>query len=478
MSVAKNYIYNVFYQILILILPIITVPYISRVLGSYGVGLYAYTNSIAQYFILFGTIGVSLYGNRAIAYVRDDKTKLSKTFWNIFYLKLITTFIAYVVFIIFIFFFNNSNKNIYLFQSIYIVSAAVDISWFFMGLENFKKTVTRNTIVKIIVVCLIFILIKNKNDVWKYVFLLATAELIGQATLWKSIRKYIDINNFDFNDVKKHFQPALAMFIPQVAIQIYVVVDRTMVGILSTTSEVGYYDNAQKIIKISLAVATSLGTVMLPKMANAFAKNDKKAINKYIIKSFKFTSFIAFPMMFGIMGISNNFVPWFFGDEFLKCTILLNVISPIIVAIAWSNVLGIQIMLPTGRIKEFTASVTIAAVVNFILNLFLIRSYSSVGSSIASVVAEIIVTIMQFYLIRDILPIRKMFSEMWKYVLSSIIMFIVIRFIGSLMDAKIITTIIQVCLGSLIYTLTLIVFNSSLNKDLFNLIGKKILLKK
>lgn len=472
MSVTKNYIYNVFYQVLILLLPIVTVPYISRVLGSYGVGLNAYTNSIVQYFVLIGTMGVSLYGNRAIAYVRDDKRKLSETFWGIFYLKLITTVAAYLLFLLFIFFTDSKDKNIYLIQSIYIISAAADISWFFMGIEDFKKTVTRNTIVKIIVVCFIFVLVKNKDDVWKYVLLLASAELIGQVVLWKSIKKYVIVSRMTIKEILKYFIPAISMFIPQLAIQIYAILDRTMVGVISTTSEVGYYDNAQKIIKISLAVVTSLGTVMLPKMTNTFANNDKVTIRKYIVKSFKFVSFLAFPIMFGIAGIASNFVPWFFGNEFLKCDILIVVISPIILAIAWSNVLGIQIMLPIGKNKEFTICVIIAAVVNFILNLFLIRSYASIGASISSVVAESIVTILQFYFLKDILPFKKMFSEMWKYVISSVAMFAAIKFLGSFMDTTIVTTATQVVVGCLVYFALLVLLRSSLNKNILNFVKK------
>lgn len=457
MSVAKNYIYNVFYQILILILPIVTVPYISRVLGSYGVGLNAYTNSIAQYFILLGTMGVSLYGNRAIAYVRDDKSKLSETFWGIFYLKLMTTFVAFIAFIIFIYAINVTYKEIYFIQSIYIISAAVDISWFFMGIEDFKKTVTRNTLVKLIIVCMIFLFVKNRNDIWKYVLLLACGELFGQLFLWISIKKYVNFIHITIKDVFKYLNPALAMFVPQMAIQIYAVLDRTMVGIISTTSEVGYYDNAQKIVKISLAVVTSLGTVMLPKMTNTFAKGDKKGMNHYIEKSFRFVSFLAFPIMFGIIGISSDFVPWFFGREFLKCGILIDIISPIIVAIAWSNVLGIQVMLPMGKTKEFTISVTAGAAVNFILNMFLIKRYSSVGASVASVIAEVIVTLVQFLLLRQMLPLRKMFNNIWKYIISSILMLLVIQNIGIHMKPEFITTLIQTLVGIAVYIITTII---------------------
>ncbi|WP_279145840.1 oligosaccharide flippase family protein, partial [Clostridium tyrobutyricum] len=373
MSVAKNYVYNVIYQIVILIVPLITVPYVSRVLGSGGVGVNAYTNSIIQYFILFGTIGISLYGNRSIAYVRDDKSKLSRTFWGIFLLKIVTIIISYTVFIVFINFTHSQYKTIFLFQSIYIISAAVDISWLFMGLEDFQKTVTRNLIVKVIGVVCIFIFVKNRADLWKYVLILSCSELFGQLTLWFYVPRVMDKVKLSFYDIKRHLIPSINLFIPQIATQIYLVLNKTMLGYISNTNEVGYFDMSDKITRMSLAVVTAMGVVMLPRVANTFAKGDIKKVKEYLSKSFDFASYLSFPMMFGLAGISAQFTPWFFGPGFSKTGTLMCVISPIIIFIAWSNVLGVQYMMPVGKVKQFTISVTTGAVVNFILNILLIR---------------------------------------------------------------------------------------------------------
>ncbi|MFL0249125.1 flippase [Clostridium neuense] len=477
MSIAKNYIYNVVYQLLILILPLITVPYVSRILGSNGVGINAYTNSIVQYFVLAGTIGISLYGNRTIAYVRDKKDELSKTFWGIFILKLITTALAYIAFLVFIFIIKSKYTSIYFIQSLAILSATLDISWFFMGIEDFKKTVTRNFIVKMIGVVCIFIFVKNKSDLNKYVLILCISDLIGQGIMWMYMKSYINKIQLTFNDINKHFIPAVQLFIPQIAIQIYVVLDKTMVGMFSTPSEVGFYDNSQKIVKMTLAVVTSMGTVMLPRVTNTFAKGDLKKVKEYLVKSFEFSSYLAIPMMFGMIGIANEFVPWFFGNDFLKCSSLIIIISPIIVAIAWSNVLGMQIMLPVGKVKEFTISVTVGAVVNFIINLFLIKKYASLGASVASVIAEFAVTLVQFYLMREYIAIKSMFNNIWKYFLASGIMLLFLRIIGNYMKTSIKTTVVQVVVGMLTYFVLLVMLKSNVNNYIINIVKRKFLKK-
>ncbi|MDQ1143770.1 O-antigen/teichoic acid export membrane protein [Bacillus sp. SORGH_AS 510] len=468
MSLAKNYIYNMIYQIFTLIMPLITVPYISRVLGSNGVGINAYTYSIIQYFILFGTIGISLYGNRVIAYVRDNKMELSRTFWGIFYLKCITTFFALLIFLIFLYF-SKEYQNIFLLQSLYLISATLDISWLFMGLEDFKKTVVRNLLLKVLGVICVFTFVKSASDLWKYILILALAQLIGQLTMWLYLPQTVNRIKVRWNDVKKHFMPSLYLFVPQIAVQVYVVLNKTMLGSISNTTEVGYFDNSEKITKMALAVVTAMGVVMLPRISNTFAKGDMKKVKDYLYQTFEFASYLSFPMMFGLAGIANEFTPWFFGPGFSKTGIIIGVISPIIVFIAWSNVLGLQYLMPVGKVKGYTISVCAGAVINFILNLILIKNYTSLGTAIATVVAEFAVTAVQLFWIRRDIEIHKLFNSTWKYLISSLTMYCFLRIIGRLLNAGLITTIIQVIVGFSIYILLLLLLKSKINQKLLTI---------
>lgn len=473
MSIAKNYLFNVIYQVSILIIPLITIPYVSRVLGSNGIGINAYTNSIIQYFILLATIGISLYGNREVAYVRDNREELSKTFWGILILKFFTSFFAYLLFLVFLIIYDDYHF-IFLLQSIYILAAAVDISWMFMGLEDFKKTIIRNLLVKLLGVFCTFIFVNDNDDLWKYVLILSSSQFIGNLTLWFYIPRTVNKIKITWKDITKHLKPSISLFIPQIAIQIYVVLNKTMLGTLSHPVEVGYFDNADKIVRIILSVVTAMGIVMLPRVANTYAHGDLEKVKEYIYKSFSFVSYISIPLMFGLASISIEFAPMFFGPEFSKTGILMVLISPIIVLISWSNVIGNQYLLPTGKVKAYTLSVVIGAIINFVLNIFFIRSYHSIGTSIATFIAELSVTSIQFYLIRKNLNIKKMIFSTWKYFVSGLIMFLLIQNIGNIFEEHHVKIITKIIIGSITYFFILFILKSELNKKIFYICIKYI----
>lgn len=474
MSVGKNYLYNLMYQISLIILPVITVPYITRVLGSNGLGINAYTSANIQYFILFGTLGIALYGNRTIAYVREDKEKLSNAFWSIFLIKLVTTTIVYLVFII-IFSINKNQYNFYYWiQSINIVAAAADISWLFMGIEDFKKTITRNFVIKIISIVAIFTLVKTVNDLWIYILISVMSNFIGQAILWIYVPNIVNYKKVSFKDIKKHIIPALRLFIPTIATQIYCIFDKTLLGFLCSANEVGFYDMGQKIVYMSLTIVTSMGPVMLPRITNIFARGDIKKVNEYLVKTFNFTSYISIPMMFGLISISNGFSLWFFGSGFIKSGTIMMIESPILILIGWSSVIGMQYMLPLGKVNEFTLSVTVGAIVDIIANLLLIKSFFSIGAAIATVLAEIAVTAMQIYLMRDKLPFKEMFEDLWKYSLAGIIMYLTISLFSRVFGFSFLIMIIQIVTGIIIYFIILLLLKSNFQKDALRMIKKKV----
>lgn len=314
-SISKNYFYNLFYQVLTIILPLITTPYLSRVLGAEGIGVYSYTLSIATYFVLFGSLGVALYGQREIAYLQNDSKKRSIVFWEIVLMKIVTMSISLTIFGL-TYARTGEYAVYYRILIIEIVSQMIDISWFFQGMEEFKKTVTRNSIVKIIFVVSIFIFIKSPADIYKYFFIITLANILGNFSLWLYLPKFVEKVKLKELKIFRHLKATLVLFIPQIATQIYTVLDRTMIGELcDNKSEVGYYEQAQKIVKLLLTVVTSLGTVMAPRMANTFAQGDNEQLRKYLLKSFSFTFLLAFPAMAGISLIVKEFVPIFFGPR-------------------------------------------------------------------------------------------------------------------------------------------------------------------
>lgn len=460
MKVVKNYLYNMSYQILVLLAPLVTVPYVARVLGAKGVGINSYTNSWITFFLLLGQMGIALYGNREVAYHRDSKAARSKIFWEIEILQALTITFAYVVFLIFLFKFSHGIRIYYLIQSLLIIAGELDVSWYFMGMEDFKKTVLRNTVIKIVSIALVFTLVKGPNDIGKYIFLLGMSQVVGNLTLWPYLRDSIQFVKVRLLRPFKHFYPALLLFIPTITTQVYLVVNRIMLGNLDSTIAAGQFDYADKITKLVLAIVTATGSVMLPHIAHKFADGDVRGIRQSLYNSFDFVTAMAVPMMFGLAAISTKFAPWFLGNEFAPTAKIMFIESPAILLIAWSNVTGTQYLMPVNRVKEFTASVAVGAAVNIIFNLFLIEVFGANGAALATVISEFVVTALQVYFIRTTIRRRQLFKHTWKYIASGSVMFIVVYLLNALMHMNVTNLLIQVLIGAVIYSICVFFTNA------------------
>lgn len=450
MKIVKNYLYNVGYNILILLTPLLTVPYISRVLGPTGVGINATTNSVITYFLLAGTVGITIYGNREIAFIREDFEKRSQVFWEIELLQITTIGLAYLAFCIFLFF-QNQLKMYFFYQSFLIIAGAFDISWFFMGLEDFKKTVLRNILVKIISLFAIFVLVKTKNDVGIYILILSLSQLLGNVTLWPYLNRIVRVPKIATLHIFKHLKPSLSLFIPQVAITIYLAVNKTMLWQLDNVTASGYYDYSDKLIKLVLTIVTSTGTVMLPHIANLYARKKMKQVKEYLYISFDFVLFIAIPMCFGIAALATSLAPWFFGSEFTMVNKLLMIEAPVIILIGLSNVIGQQYLLPTKQTRTYTVSVVLGSVTNIVINIPLILKYGVYGAMIATLLSELTVTSYQLIKVRTALKLSKLFANVGKYMFAAVIMFMPVYVLNICMKISALSLFFQILIGLLIY---------------------------
>ncbi len=473
-SIVKNYIYNLIYQMLTIVLPLVTTPYLSRVLGAGPIGIYGYTLSIVTYFILFGSLGIAMYGQREIAYVQEKKEEQSKTFWEIVIFRVITMTVALIIFYL-TFCLKGEYSLYYKILILELVANAIDISWYFQGVEDFGKTVVRNIIVKSLSLVCIFIFIKSPEDLWKYFLIYTVANVFGNLTMWMYIPKILPKVRLKDLNLIKHIKPTLALFIPQIATQIYVVLDKTMVGnITGNMSEVGYYEQAQKIVKALMLVVTALGTVMSSRIANTYATKSYEEVKEYLRKSFKIVWFLGMPIMLGLIAITPNMVPWFYGEGFEAVIPLLIATSPIILAIGLNNVTGVQYLIQTGKQNIFTISVTVGAVINVIFNFVLIKIIGTVGASISSVLAEVIILFVQLYYLKEEITIKDVIEDSFKYIISGIIMAIIVYGISLKMNIGIISTLIQIIIGGIIYVLVLIILKDELIKVIISQIATKI----
>lgn len=474
-KLIKNYIYNTLYQVLVLIAPLITTPYVSRVLGAEGVGIYSYAQSIATYFVLVGAVGTTLYGQREIAYVQNDPKKRTEIFWEITIFRFAAVSLCTVIYYL-VFGVSGQYAEIYRILTLEVLATAFDISWFFMGMENFRLTVIRNTIIKLVGIVLIFILVKTPEDVPLYTVCLTLPIFIGNISLWFSLPKYlIRLQGSVLKGITKHFKPVLILFLPQIAQEVYMVLDKTMIGLLSSgVAQVGYYTQAQKIIKIVLMLVTSLGTVMLPAMSAAFAQGKTEEIQKNVKLAFRFVFMFAFALMFGLCAVAERFVPLFFGKGYDLVVPLMIVISPILVIIGISNVIGKQFLLPTKQQSAYTISIVSGAAVNFILNFILIRKFDAVGASVATVLAELAVTLVQCWFVRKQLPLGECIRPFFRYLLLGFVMFMAVYGMGKILPMGEFSIAVMIMAGMVVYLLELILTKDDLLRLGIDMVMKKV----
>lgn len=467
-SIAKNYIYNLIYQMLTIVLPLITTPYLSRVLGAENIGIYGYTLSIVTYFVLFGTLGIAMYGQREIAYVQNNQTKQSKTFWEIVITRFITLTIAAVTFYI-TFCIRGQYTTYYTILLLELLANALDISWYYQGIEDFGKTVIRNLVVKILSLVCIFVFVKTQADLWKYMLIYVLANALGNATMWLYLPKMLQKISLKTLEFKKHIKPVLSLFVPQIATQIYVVLDKTMIGnITNNMSDVGFYEQAQKIVKTAMLVVTALGTVMNSRIANAFAENKKEDVKKYLMQAFNIVWMLGIPITLGIMAVSSNLVPWFYGEGYEPVIQLLIATSPILLAIGLNNVTGIQYLIQTKQQKNYTISVTIGAIVNVIFNFILINLIGTVGAAISSVLAEFTILGVHFIYMRKDIKILDVLKLSIKYLISGLIMYVIVLNISKLISPSILNTFILIAIGAIIYFVILLILKDKFLNDIIN----------
>ena len=420
MKVIKNYLYNLSYQILTIILPIITVPYVTRIFTSEDLGNYGFYNSIVSYFSLFAMLGIGIYGTKQIAAARD----VSSTFWNIYAIQLIASILALFVYVMTLLSISKMSGIVPIILGIVLLTKMIDISWLFTGKEDFKKITLRNTMVKVAGVISIFTFIKSSEDLYLYIFLIVIFDFLGQFVMWIPAKKFIKRPSFDTKIIKKNLHPIVLLFLPQVAISLYVVLDRTLLGLLGSYSDVGIYEQGQKLTSILLTVVSSLGVVMLPRVANLLSERKEKEAQNMVKFSFILYNLIIFPMIFGLIAINEVFVKLFLGQNFQDVKYVLYIIVFNIMFIGWTNILGYQVLVVRNKNKEFMLSTTIPAFVSVAVNIAVIPFFGYIGASITSVVVETLVFTIQWYYSRNIINKNLLFNkDLAKIICSSLVMF-------------------------------------------------------
>lgn len=425
-SVKVNYIFNLINTVSGLLFPLITFPYVSRVMMADGVGHVNFYSSIIGYISLLSCLGIPMYAIREIAKVRDDEALRDKTAVEILLLHTMLTILGYVGVAIIAATVAEVQVDIPLFLilSLTIFFTAIGCEWFYQGVEDFKYITIRGLIVKIISVVLLFVLVRTKDDLYWYAGYTVFGVLGGNIFNFIRLRKYISFSRFKTKELHplRHLLPALHIFALNLIISIYVQLNTIMLGFMSGDTSVGLFTAANKLAQMLLGVSASLGTAMLPRMSNLIANGDKEHFKQMYRKSMRFMVGMALPLMIGLIITAPILIKLFAGETYQDAVITLQILAPIILMISMSNVTGIQILYPIGKVNIVILTTGIGAAVNFLLNQWLIPIYAQDGAAISTTLAETTVTVSMLIIGHKYMSFKFRSHSYICYIVASLVM--------------------------------------------------------
>lgn len=460
-SVKVNYILNLINTGTQMLFPLITFPYVCRVIEADGVGQINFFQSIISYISLFTCLGIPMYAIREIARDRSDVIQMNRTAMEILLLHSMLTLVGYAIVAILCLTITQIQVNIPLFLilSLTIFFTAIGCEWFYQGIEDFKYITIRGLIIKTVSVVLLFIFVKSKTDLLYYGCYTVFGVLGGNIFNFFRLRKYIHRENIIFSElhITRHIKPVLKVFSFYVVTSIYLQLNTILLGFLKDALAVGYFAAATKVVQMLLRLAACLGSVMMPRASHLIAENRENEFNHLIQKSYDFTLAISLPITIGLIFCASSLIMVLCGAKFDSSILPSQIIAPTILMVAISNVFGIQVLYPKGKINIVTLGCGIGAIADLILNLCLIPFFSYIGTSIAYLGAEIATTVSMYFIGRRYIPIIYFKKSHLTYVLGCVVMAFALYGVSLLQLSSLSTLVLQGCCGLLVYFIVLCV---------------------
>lgn len=471
-SLGKNIAYSMLSQMVSLMVPLIVAPYTARVLNAELLGSYSYALANSSYFVLIECMGLPLYGQLKISAIRDDMEERSTVFWEITCLKLLFMSVCLVLYLpIIVLSPNTMARHLSLVMVLNIVANGIDTTWFLNGLEEFKLTATRNIFVRGINLILILLLVKQENDIYIYAWIVQGATLLAFIAILPQTLKRVKKVCFSCMNIKRHIKPAGIYFIPGLVTTIFSSADKTMIGIMSNSYEVGVYEQASKVSHICIDTISAIGNVLMPRAAYLYHNGkDKKEADRMFYNSLAVVLMISLPMTFGASVIAGEFIPIFFGPGYEKSIRLLIALSATILFTPLNSLCGQQCLIARNKQKSYNIAITVSALANVILNSVLIPYLQSIGAALASVVACVVIMLMINKMSEGLVSIKKMLHLCWKYILASIGMFMAVKLSLVFMHGTLTGLILHILAGLCFYCVFLFLLR---DKTLFKMLKVK-----
>ena len=461
-----------------LLFPLVTFPYVSRIMLADGIGQVNFYTSIINYVLLFTSLGIPLYGVREIAKVKDDATLLNKTLLEILSLNLLFTIIGYIAVFLLSLLVPEIKENIpmFLILSLNLIFTAIGVEWFYKGIEDFKYITIRSVLMRVLCLVLLFLLVKKRDDILIYSFLTILGTVGGNIFNFIRLRKFVSLSKVRLRNLipHKHLKPILTIFMLTIITSIYCNLDTVLLGFLAGNSAVGYYTGATKISHALLALITSTCTILIPRLSSLVKSGDTEEFQRISQKAMDLIVFVSIPLTLGLVAVSTPLIHLFCGDSYEPAISTLCLISPTLVIIAISNIFGVQILYPLGKEKIVIACTSIGAILNLVLNIILIPLYAEDGAAIATVIAELGVTLSMAIIGRIYIPVKYYSRHYLNCFLAALIMFISCIYIQRYIHGDTIQLLFIPLSGGLIYIVGLVILKDSFFIELLKQLVRSI----
>lgn len=476
-SVKSNFIYQVLYNVVTMVIPLVVTPFLTRALLENEIGRFTYTRSVASYFVIFAMMGIAKYGQRVISQNIDDEIKLRKSFWSLFFVHVIFSIIALVTYLFVVSIFIYESKKLFLIQGIYVGSALFDITWLYYGLEDFKGVVIPNAVIKVIEAILYLIFIKNPDDVLLYAFINCIIVLLSQLVLLPKAIKEIKPIAFSWKHCQVHIKPLIVLAVAVVGISLYTVFDTTLLGLFSTNDNVAFYEYSNRIAKIPLTVASIIGTVLFPRACKLAAQNNTIEQKKYMNYSMIIISIIGAVSFWGLLTVGEPLAELYLGENFRNCGSIIAALSPLVYIIGVGDVVRTQYMIPNGMDKEYIISITFNAITNLLLSTVLIlvlpQNLQVYGAVIGTVAAEGVGMIYQLILCKKIISLKDLLKTVSSTFFIGAIMYTILHIFTQNIEWGVIELVETIAMGAMIFIPLTIIYIWFLEKDFRRIIFRK-----
>lgn len=474
MSTRKNAMYNVAYRVFSILLPLVTAPYLTRVAGQAGKGLYDYAWAISEIFVLIATLGLTDYGVRAIARVRDDRARLNRTFSEIYRMQVTVAAAVLAVWLGYVGLVAGEEQTIALHLTMMSVSCLVNVDWCLMGLDSFRPIALRNTCVKLLAAGSVFLFVHGPEDLWIYGLAWSLATLAGCLLCWPGLRGRVTLQRVPFADAMRHLKPCALLLVSVLAVRVYRTMDKVMVGAIAGMAPNGLYGSAEQIVYCLSGFISAIGAVLMPRAANLLAHGQTERIRAHMDASMQLILCMTCAMAFGLAAVAEEFAPLFYGADFAACGALMIPLGFTLIPIGFANVIRTQWVLPQARDKIVLKSVCMGAVVNLLANSLLIPRMGAMGAVVGTVLAELSVPTVQFLILRRELPYGRYLRYVATYAAIGGVMLACVRLLGRVLPAGWPELMLQAAAGAAIYgVLCLGLWKVSGNRALLGLLRRK-----